>query len=66
MFFKPKKRSFMTGAFQNLANGWSLSALLVATKHRSDTYTGLSDDSLISKCITFSSFFPLVFLVFYL
>lgn len=50
---------------QKLADGWSLSAFLVATEHSSDTYTGLSDESLISECITFSSMFPLVFLVFY-
>lgn len=60
VLFKPQKRSFTTGIVQNLASGWSLSVLLVATEHSSDTYTGPSVESLISKCITFSSLLPLV------
>lgn len=63
--FKHKKRSFKTSTVQNLADGWSLFALLVATEHSSDSYCGLSEESLISKWITFSSLFPLVFLVSY-
>jgi len=61
MFFKLKKESCKTGTVKNLADGCSLFALLVATEHSSDTYTSLSDESLISKYINFSSLFPLFF-----